>query len=629
MRRLFKGLQLASMMMTIPLILTTSCVDEEYDLKKIDREIVILKGLSLPVGNMSPISIADVLKLNEDTESILHKDSNGDFSLLYNGESPISASFTVPEIDFSIGENKIERRMITMNMPSQIVGLNTSTLQQIDPDLYNKKLSYKELTGSTVSIQKPIEMKEEITLSSYIADIKEIDIETELQYNFNLITIDSNDDKNTSLGGSVFVEEGFTIDFPDWLKFIKTDAVDSYVIENKQDNKNIIRFTKDTQISSSNPLSFRLLVNKIEIPAGFLVNGGKDANGKDYLKLNIDVKDVKNMIIIVGDIYTKPSDYTTVPKQVLLDMDVTFGRSVVKSALVSLNVNETLEEKSFEFPVVSDILAGDNIVIDLYDPSFSFDIVNKTPLDINVFAQMFAYKNDKQLLNMYLSENNTETPLTIPKDFNGRITLSRRGEGDAFANPALGSLFRTIPDKFSIKDISISASRDYISIIPGNTFECSVGYSFKAPLAFGPDFSSKFEYDLKDLGIELGDDIKLNDITLTLETVNTIPLSLEVAAIGYNTDNQNNNDIIIGIEGGIAAGSLASPATSAIRLIYKNDTNKIENLKFMFKASSSAEHQGVCINEKQGIEIRKIYITLPDGIIIDLDSYLEHPETAE
>lgn len=620
MRKLF---QLTSLMMAIPLILTTSCVDEEYDPNKIDKEIVVLKGLSTPIGNMAPISISDFLKLDENTESLIQKDAKGDLSLVYNSESPISASFTIPEIDFSIGENKVERRVITMNMPSQITGLNTSLLQQVYPDYYNKKLSYKELSGSDLSIQKPIEMREEITLSSYIADIKEIVVESEFQYNFNLITIDNNGDKSTSLGGCVYIQEGFTLDFPDWMTFEKTDAINTYVIEHKSDNRNIIRFTKDTPISISNPLIFRLIVNKIDVPSEFLVNGGKDENGKDCLKLNIDAKDEKNMIIISGDIYTKPSDYTQVPKQVLLDMDVTFGKSVVKSALVSLNVNETLEEKTFEIPGVSDILSGDNVVIDLYDPSFTFDIVNRTPLDINVSAQMFTYKNDKELLNMYFTENNVNAPINIPKDFNGRITISRRGEGDAFANPALGTLFRTIPDKLAIKNINISAGRDYISIVPGNTLECSVGYGVKAPLAFGPDFLGDFEYDIKDIGLEF-EAVEMNNIILTLETVNTIPLSLELAAIGYSTDSQNNSNTIIGIEGGIAAGSLTSPTTSAIRLIYKNDTNKIDNLKFKFKASCPSEYQGVCINENQGVEIRKIYITLPDGITIDLDDYVDN-----
>ena len=137
MRKLF---QLTSLMMAIPLILTTSCVDEEYDPNKIDKEIVVLKGLSTPIGNMAPISISDFLKLDENTESLIQKDAKGDLSLVYNSESPISASFTIPEIDFSIGENKVERRVITMNMPSQITGLNTSLLQQVYPDYYNKKL---------------------------------------------------------------------------------------------------------------------------------------------------------------------------------------------------------------------------------------------------------------------------------------------------------------------------------------------------------------------------------------------------------------------------------------------------------------------------------------------------------
>jgi hypothetical protein len=136
------------------------------------------------------------------------------------------------------------------------------------------------------------------------------------------------------------VEKDFTIDFPDWLSIRKNDDIDAYIVENNANNKNVVRFVKDMYIPAENSIVFDLILNKAEVPAGFLVDGGIDELGRPCKRLEVDVTDENNMILIKGDIYLTPSDFDVVPKELELNMNLSFRNLAVKSALVSLNVSE-------------------------------------------------------------------------------------------------------------------------------------------------------------------------------------------------------------------------------------------------------------------------------------------------
>ena len=64
----------------------SACVNEEYDLSKdIDTEITILQNVSMPVGSIEPVTIEKVLNLEQDENSVLRKDDDGDFIFTFTG----------------------------------------------------------------------------------------------------------------------------------------------------------------------------------------------------------------------------------------------------------------------------------------------------------------------------------------------------------------------------------------------------------------------------------------------------------------------------------------------------------------------------------------------------------------
>ena len=620
MKKTIQNCCILALLMLMPLSLMTSCVDENYDLSEIDTEIVILRDVTLPVGNLNPVSIADFLNVDNEESLMIRSEANGDMAFAYDADENISASFDVPTFDFEINEGAGAERTLSLTLPSVIAGMDVSLLEQYMPDYYNKNLSFKDITGKNASLTKSIEIEDDALLPYPIVDIKEADIDADITYEFSLAVKDKNGTNINSYGGAVYIAKGFTLDFPDWLMLKKNDSMDCYSIVAEGSNKNIIRFDKDFKITADQTVKFEILANKVEIPAGFIVDGGKDSEGRNCKKLTMDTSDPKNMVLVDGDFYVKASDFKKVPNVVEMNMHLSISTLSIKSALVSVNPDEELPDQSFKLPEVPEILRRSDVVIDIYDPVMKFDVKNESPLDVNVSGRLYAYRGDQELMNTYLGENGENTPLVIPHDFNGTIGYSRRGEDGMIANPFIGDLFRTLPDKVAIKNLKVTTGNDYVRITPGTYLECSVGYSFHAPLAFGPELALGFEYELDELGLDL-QEVGITSARMAFDIVNTIPLALDLGVTALDADGNPSRDITVELDGNLGAGTLDAPSTSTVSLTLKSKGNGINlnGLRLDMQASCPTSHQGKVINRNQGIAIRNLKVSLPEGISLDLE----------
>ena len=620
MKKTIQNCCILALLMLMPLSLMTSCVDENYDLSEIDTEIVILRDVTLPVGNLNPVSIADFLNVDNEESLMIRSEANGDMAFAYDADENISASFDVPTFDFEINEGAGAERTLSLTLPSVIAGMDVSLLEQYMPDYYNKNLSFKDITGKNASLTKSIEIEDDALLPYPIVDIKEADIDADITYEFSLAVKDKNGTNINSYGGAVYIAKGFTLDFPDWLMLKKNDSMDCYSIVAEGSNKNIIRFDKDFKITADQTVKFEILANKVEIPAGFIVDGGKDSEGRNCKKLTMDTSDPKNMVLVDGDFYVKASDFKKVPNVVEMNMHLSISTLSIKSALVSVNPDEELPDQSFKLPEVPEILRRSDVVIDIYDPVMKFDVKNESPLDVNVSGRLYAYRGDQELMNTYLGENGENTPLVIPHDFNGTIGYSRRGEDGMIANPFIGDLFRTLPDKVAIKNLKVTTGNDYVRITPGTHLECSVGYSFHAPLAFGPELALGFEYELDELGLDL-QEVGITSARMAFDIVNTIPLALDLGVTALDADGNPSRDITVELDGNLGAGTLDAPSTSTVSLTLKSKGKGINlnGLRLDMQASCPTSHQGKVINRNQGIAIRNLKVSLPEGISLDLE----------
>ena len=108
---------------------------------------------------------------------------------------------------------------------------------------------------------------------------------------------------------------------------------------------------------------------------------------------------------------------------------------------------------------------------------------------------------------------------------------------------------------------------------------------------------------------------------MSFDIVNTIPLALDLGVKAIDADGNPSKDITVDMEGNLGAGTLEAPSTSTVSITLKSKGKGINlnGLRLLMQASCPATHQGKVINKNQGIAIRNLKVSLPEGISLDLD----------
>lgn len=198
--------------MAFSVLSATSCVDERYDLSKIDTEAVILKDVALPVGNLKPVTISEFFNIDGSQAYMISADQNGDLMLAFDSDKCMASSFTVPDFRISFQEEGFEERKLGLRLPDQIAGMSVSQLQQLLPE-YMKPMSYEDITGRKAFITKGLTTGEECVLPYYVNDVKEINLESDLKYEFTLDIKDKNGININSYGGAMYIEKALPLIF--------------------------------------------------------------------------------------------------------------------------------------------------------------------------------------------------------------------------------------------------------------------------------------------------------------------------------------------------------------------------------------------------------------------------------
>lgn len=564
------------------LIFFSSCVNEDYDLsKEIDMEMTILKNMAVPVGDIQKIELSKVLSLDEEN-SMISTDADGDYLISFEGD-PFSASVEVPSISLVGSDGQIESEPVVIHFP-------LSGFSGLAGNLGNHKLVYSDLAGSAISTEMDIEIDSEIP--SEIIDIKSVNLHSLLKMRFS-----------TNVG-KIYVPAGFTLEFPEELHLIKSSDTESYSIENG--NKVVISKDIAAHSDAGVPFELNITIDKIDIPAGAVRDG--------RLVMDEHVK-------VAGDLYVMTSDFSSVPEELKIDMSAVITGLVVESAVVKIKMENTMEATRMEIGEIPEFLSGGNVTLDLYDPSLSLKADNTSPLSFGVTADIVAYdgeasskislgKDDDLLFNA-----GTVTEYLITR----RQSTVSQGVGNIVV-PEIADLMKTIPENIAIEGLSVSAaSADFITIDTGDEYDIAIEYGISAPLAFGEAMQLSFTQDINDLGLDFDGDVK--SAVLTLDMVNSIPLSFDLKAVGLDPEGNVINGLTLEMDKSLASGTHTSPVATSVKITLKNTTGRfsLDGLRLTMNAAApSAEHVGAALNENQGLELKNIVLSVPDGITVDL-----------
>ena len=127
--------------------------------------------------------------------------------------------------------------------------------------------------------------------------------------------------------------------------------------------------------------------DKIPSGEGFLAD-------KHKIVLNDEIKlGAFNVNAVLSDF---GATVAAIPNEISADIDMSISSLIVKSALVKVNPRIVIEPFISNVGTLPDFVSGDDVVLDLYNPALKIDIDNRTPLTLNLNADIMSYKGRRQ-----------------------------------------------------------------------------------------------------------------------------------------------------------------------------------------------------------------------------------------
>ena len=567
-----------------------SCVNEAYDLNNVDGTAVIFKDAAMPIGNIEALDVSKLIA-TDDASVIAADPVSGDFSFRFNGTDLFSESLVIPTFEIPFTDGNSNHQTLTFDL-SEFSRLDGTHIPPAKIEFHRE-------------FSRAFEIEDSHLLPHEVLDVDHVELDMDIEYIFKVST------------GCAYVKPGFVMDFPDWMVVEKCDNRTDYVVETQGINKNVVRFTSDLKIGSTKDEVLDLKISAINLPDGAIVDAGNDSEGRPCKKINIDDENSANKIIAAGDVYVQTSDFPVIPEEAELKMHLEFSNFDIKSAEAKINMTTTVPDK--EFPVVDypDFFTMEGVVMDIYNPEIVFDFVNSLDVDFSFSADINAYKNSEQKVTAHIGG---ESDFIIPADKSSEIVISRSHIKN------LGEILKVLPDNIMISNMLLSSKDksspdEYSTLKPGHQFSCSVAYALRAALAFGPDFCLPYSMDINDLG-EAFSELGLKSANLLMTVENTIPLNFAITSAALDESGNPKNDVTIEVNGNVPSGTLDSPSanTLGIKISTTADALELNTLRLNMTATCpSAQHQGVPLNENQGLHIKSLAISLPDGITMDLN----------
>lgn len=601
-----------------------SCTDADYDFsKEIDRTIDIDADLSMPIGSSEFIEIGRFLKLDDEDGDGDSADSffrlDGDkYVIAFDGGEPVEMGIDVPDVVF---EPQAMLPVIVQysDYDRGFVGKDPSML---DPGAQLKyEFELKDPKNDQETMTMDIEIDAE--LPDEIADIESATVNSSVSFNFELGE------------GEITVKKGAEIVFPDFFTLEAKPGETEMEIA----DKHILRFLKDVPVSGNKSMEF--LISKIDlsgIPGHGIVTEG------DSRKLSLNEK-----VVITGTVGFDLIAFNPVPESVRLTMFIEISTIEVESARVKLRFANIFEATETEIGEMPEFLSGDNLVLDFWNPAIKLKVDNATPLTSRLDADIETFIGDERQAYVHIGANGPDgnrTDAIVIAPGEKTIALSRQGTSsfpgaENIKVEKLGDLFRTIPEKLAVNNISVSTPDEWtdVDLSDDKPFEISMEYAFECPVAFGRDLHIAYETTLEGLG-ELfngSEDSDTPQMTIDLRAAeikfnmkNTIPWNLSLAASPVDEDgNEIASGVRIGLQGDIAAGSPDKASLSPVVISITADSDGIKKLSALLLTVSldgDESLEGIQLSREMGIQLTDISARIAGNIEFGLGDGAEYDE---
>ena len=563
---------------------TTSCIDNSYDLDK-DIDMTISVGgehLAFPVGNTEKITLDKIIEVNAGDD--LQVLENGEYHLLKQDDIDQTTT-TVEVVEVKGSTNEI----------SEIGVVNESSF----PTTANIETDEIRSTGTIDTKATGID-KAVIEIGGLTAKTN-----TNLDIQFLL---------SGELAYNTATIKKMVITFPAFLQFKEgQDGLkgNTYTIENRQ-------------IDKSNGLTIQLHVT------GYLF-GTKSGEGKTVIEENgdriISIEneeiEVKTVVEVKGIDLNKQASLSINPTAILAPMAVAEVSGTIKP---EMNVDPT----EVELSNLPDFLQDDDVKLDITNPIFSFNANNPLNTDIEMDGVMTGYKNGKVTKSVKIGSGNGGNPIILKPSGQEKQTISLTRISTTIAGattvvvPNLNDLIETIPDRIKVELEPSVKTNDYYTVGLGKSYILDSEYNIDIPLNFGEHLTIVYKDSIDDLNSDL-EDIDFKKAVIAITADNTIPLQLEIKPDNVTPKDLNGNkiaDIKVTVAGTIAESDGKAVSTSQLTITLEETkegaVSKLEELVFKVTAVPG-QATNVQLRSDQWMQLKDMKLKVPNGIKIDLN----------
>ena len=564
--------------------ITTSCIDNSYDLNK-DIDMTISAGgehLAIPVGYTEKITLDKIIELDE-----------GDDLQIVDGEYHLLKKDNIDETNTSV-------KLVTVNESSNPIEPIRIISGNHDNNVHDIFISNAESEGFINAEAHGVD-KAVIEIGSLAADMP------------TTLTL------KLKLGGEIstsLVKVGtMTITFPNFIQFEKENGLNGQTLT-----------MTDVQIEPYSGFTKELKINKYVFGQDYGEGNRVDEENGDRI-LKIENQEIK--IEMQGINVTTPSGNGSLN----ITPTITLAEMAVSEVYGTIQPDIDVKPTEVELNNLPDFLQDDEIRLDITNPVFSFNANNPLNTDVEMDGVLTGYKDGQVTKTVKIGSGNGGASITLKPSGDKQQTISivRDEQTVVEANatkvvvPNLNDIIETIPDHINVELKPAVKTEQYYTVNLGQDYTLNSAYDIDIPLSFGSNLKIVYEETLDNFDLDL-EDVDIKKAVLSINAVNTIPLAMEIKNDNVSALDANGNvikDIDVTVEGTITESKDGKTEVSSALNVNLNETaegaiSKLDGLKLKITAVPG-QATDVQLLSTQWMQLKDMKLKIPNGIKVDLN----------
>ena len=572
-----------------------SCVDENYDLSKLNTEITVGgDSLTVPVGETAKLTMKDLL--GNEAVSFLKTAEDGSYTITVSDQMDVNSSMPAINTSLDLGGLAPAVEIELLDLTSVASSPYLALLPQNDEIALS---TYLATISDPVPVDTNIRVTMQLDLPEGVKDLSKVKFTDASKMTISLSVPDC-----PLTDGEL--DPAITVDFSSLLTIAGGGSI----------NLSELKLSKTNNYQASKQYS----VQELNIAPG-------DFNANLH-KLSLDKKITVAGNAVVTDPKTTPAKVSTASK---LKVNVAVTLSNLEIDQVEAKVGYSLSQQNITLEL-SDLTGafGDKleVTLDLHNPFLKFDLTTNLGIPAAVQATIVPWKG-----NQAKTENQVQVNLTMEAAPSATQTSTMkyfiashdegREAGYTYVNADIASLIKLMPDSVRVTFDVTTIDTQTAVLEPSATYNFNVKYEVGVPLQVGPDFRLALR-DTLEIG-SVGKYLALAEaVAVTGAVENSLPLNLKMV-VGFTDENNNAIALAQAAEQAIAAGNLDGSATTTpldveVKFADKNTAQNVAKVVLSFEITSGGVARAV--KESDYVKAR-IAAGLRGGITVDLKELAE------